>query len=134
MRRWQTLRKDSKGASAVEAALALPVAILAIIGVAQMGILYFAHAGLRHLVADGARFASISPRPTETAIRTRLQSGGFGLAPSRIGTPAITYGAQGSANYADIQVTYTVPLDFVFWRPPPIQLTENRRVYIYPAS
>jgi Flp pilus assembly pilin Flp len=128
------LRRDKKGVSAVEFALILPLLILLIVGIAQMGIMYFAHSGLRNLVADGARFASISPRPTDTAIKARINQGGFGLVPGQLGQPLVTYGKAGSADYADIQVSYTVKLDFIFWAPAPFQIQEKRRVFIYPSA
>jgi hypothetical protein len=128
-----SLRTDTRGVSAVEAALVLPLLILVIVGIAQMGTLYFANAGLRNLASEGARFAAISPRPTEAAIKSKLQQGGFGLTSSRLGIPTVTYGREGGAGWADIQVTYSVPLNFVFWAPAPVQLTETRRVFLYPT-
>ena len=128
------MRADFRGVAAIEAAILLPVLILAIVGVAQMGTLYFAHAGLRNLAADGARFASIAPRPTDAAIKARLQQGGFGLAPGRLSQPKITYGKDGLADYADIEVQYAVQLNFVFWSPESVPIVERRRVFLYPET
>jgi Flp pilus assembly pilin Flp len=128
------LRKDKKGVSAVEFALILPLLIVLIVGIAQMGILYLAHAGLRNLVADGARYASISPRPTDAAIKARLNQGGFGLTPTDLAQPAITYGNTNGNEWADISVSYTVRLNFIFWAPTPFQIQEKRRVFIYPTA
>jgi hypothetical protein len=129
-----SLRADKKGVSVVEFALILPLLILLIVGIAQMGILYFAHAGLRNLVADGARSASIAPRPTDAAIKARLNQGGFGLNPSDLAAPVITYGNTNGNEWADISVSYTVRLDFIFWAPTPFQIQERRRVFIYPTA
>jgi Flp pilus assembly protein TadG len=128
------LRKDTKGVSAVEFALILPLLVLLIVGIAQMGILYFAHAGLRNLVAEGARYASISPRPTEAAIKARINQGGFGLAASDLGQPAVTYGNTNGNEWADISVSYTVRLNFIFWAPSPFQIQQQRRVFLYPLT
>jgi len=130
----RNLRRDRRGASAIEFALVSPLLILIIVGIAQMGTLYLSHAGLRNLVADSARFAAISPRPCDAAIKARLGSGGFGLATSQLSQPIVTYGSQDNVNWADIEQRYTVQLNFVFWQPAPMQLTERRRVYIYPAN
>jgi Flp pilus assembly protein TadG len=132
--RWPRLTEDKKGVGAVEFALVLPLLILIIVGIAQMGTLYFAHAGLRNLVAEGARFASISPRPTEVAIKNRINRGGFGLIPANLGQPAITYGNTDGHNWAEITVRYSVQLNFIFWSPAPFQIEEKRRVFIYPNS
>lgn len=132
-RRGSSLRRDKKGVGALEFALILPLLILFIVGIAQMGIMYFAHAGLRNLVSEGARFASISPRPADTAIKARLNRGGFGLNSTQLKAPVVTYGTTGTNNWADISVSYTVHLNFIFWAPAPFDITETRRVFIYPV-
>jgi Flp pilus assembly pilin Flp len=132
--RLRRLGRDRSGASLVEFALAAPLLILFLVGIAQMGSLYFASAGLKNLVAEGARFASLSPRPTDAAIRARLMQGGFGLETARLTQPTIAYGRTNGADYAEIQMTYQVQLDFIFWRPAPTTLTQRRRVFIYPAA
>jgi Flp pilus assembly pilin Flp len=124
-------RRDKKGIGAVEFALILPLLILFIVGIAQMGIMYFAHSGLRNLVSEGARFASISPRPTDTAIKARLNQGGFGLVPAQLGQPAIVYGNSGGHPWAEIKMSYTVNLNFIFWSTGPFQIEEKRRVFLY---
>lgn len=128
------LRDDRNGVTAIEAALLLPVLVLAMVGIAQLGILYFAHSGLRNLVAEGARFATVSPRPTDPAIKARIQQGGFGLVQERISAPVISYGKEGQADYADIELSYSVRLNFIFWNTDPIELTERRRVFLYPDA
>ncbi len=134
MRLARTFRRDKRGASAIEFALVVPFLVIIIVGVAQMGRVYLANAGLRNLVADSARFASISPRPNDDAIKARLRTGGFGLEAASLSEPVVTYGADNGANWAQINMTYTVQLDFVFWRPAPIRLVEQRKVYIYPPA
>jgi Flp pilus assembly pilin Flp len=134
MRGLTQFRSDRSGASAIEFALVVPFLVCIIVGVAQMGRMYMANAGLRNLVADSARFASISPRPSDDAIKARLRSGGFGLQAGSLSEPVVTYGAQNGANWADITMTYSLQLDFIFWQPAPTRIVEQRRVYIYPAA
>ena len=129
-----SLRRDRKGVGALEFALILPLLILMIVGIAQMGIMYFANAGLRNLVSEGARFASISPRPTDAAIKAKLSQGGFGLNSSQLKTPVVTYGTADGNQFADISVSYTVHLNFIFWAPAPFDISETRRVFLYPAA
>ena len=133
MRLIKRLRLNERGAAALEFALALPALVMMIVGIGQLGILYMANAGLRNAVAEGARFATIFPRPSDTAIRTRITSSEFGLIPANMTTPAITHGVDGGTNYVDISVSYTVPLNFVFFTAPPVTLTESRRAYINPV-
>jgi Flp pilus assembly protein TadG len=133
-RRNLSLRRDKKGVGALEFALILPLLLLMIVGIAQMGIMYFANAGLRNLVSEGARFASISPRPTDAAIKARINQGGFGLNSAQLKAPVVTYGNTGGHQWADISVSYTVHLNFIFWSPAPFDITSSRRVFIYPAA
>lgn len=133
----RSLRRDTRGVGLVEFALMVPLLVVILVGIAQMGSLYFAHSGLRSLVADGARFASISPRPTADAVRARLRAGGFGLTTASIAEPSVTLGNTNGTSgnwYYLISVTYTLQLDYVFWRPAPTTLTETRTVYIYPMA
>ncbi len=134
IRALRPLRSDRKGATAVEFAMALPLLLLMLVGVAQMGMLFFAHAGLRNLVAEGARFASIAPRPTDAAIKTRIKQGGFGLNTASIKDPVITYGTAGTADFADITVQYETELNFIFWKTGSFNIEQKRRVFIYPES
>lgn len=129
-----SLGRDKKGVSALEFALILPLLITLIVGIAQMGIMYFANAGLRNLVAEGARFASISPRPTDAAIKARINQGGFGLNSSQLKPAVITYGNTNGNQWADISVSYTVHLNFIFWKPEPFDIQRTRRVFIYPTT
>ena len=133
MRLINRLRLNERGAAALEFALALPALVMMIVGIGQLGILYMANAGLRNAVAEGARFATIYPRPSDTAIRTRITSSEFGLIPANMTTPTIAHGVDAGTNYVDISVSYTVPLNFVFFTAPPVTLTESRRAYINPV-
>ena len=128
------LRGSERGAAALEFALVTPALVLFIIGIAQLGILFMASAGLRNAVAEGARFATTHPRPNETQIRARIASSRFGLNASNLSTVTISYGVSDSANYADITATYRVVPDFIFFRLPAVTLTETRRAFIHQTS
>ena len=128
---WTRLRRDGKGGAAVEFALVAPALITAIIGIAQLGILFFANAGLSNAVAEGARYATIYPRPTDTQIRARITAQRFGLNSQYLTTPTITPGTSNGANYVDISMSYSVPLDFVFFNGPSVTLTQTRRSYVF---
>jgi hypothetical protein len=131
MKRSLSLLRDSRGLSAVEFALLCPVLFGFLIGTAQVGTLYFANAGLRNTVEEGARAAGVYPRPTDTVIKARMAKKRFGLKSQYLGTPVITTGTDGGAQFIQIRQTYTVPLDFVFYSVKPVTLTKTRRVYIY---
>ena len=130
----QRLRSGETGAAAIEFALAMPVLVLMIVGVAQLGVLFLANAGLRSAVAEGARFATIHPRPSTAQITDRINASRFGLDPANLTAPVITYGASAGTNYAEIRMTYRVPMEFVFFSLPPVTLTETRRAFVYPTT
>ena len=129
----RSLLRDRRGLSAVEFALVCPVLFGFLIGTGQLGILYFANAGLRNAVEEGARTVGVYPRPTDATIRARMVQKRFGLRSQYLGTPQITTGKDGGADYVQISLTYQVPLDFVIVSVKPITLTKTRRVYVYPA-
>jgi Flp pilus assembly protein TadG len=133
MRSLARLLRDRRGLGAVEFALACPILLLGIIGTAQLGTLYFANAGLTNAIAEGARLATIYPRPTNTQIQARITAKRFGLEPARMTTPVITSGTSDGANYLEISATYSVPLDFVFLQTRPVTLTKRRRVFVHSA-
>ena len=131
-RRLAPLRGDSRGAALIEFALIAPVLILFLIGITRVGILFMANAGLRSAVQEGARFATIFPRPTDAAIKARIVDRRFGLDPRYVTAPTITYCMSNGAHAADIRMTYRVPMDLIFFSLPNVVLTERRRVFIQP--
>ena len=136
MRRRALLGRDQRGAGIVEFALAAPVLFLILIGLAQLGILFFANAGLSHAVAEGARLAAIYPRPADDEVAAAILQSEFGLNNRELlGEPEIVHGTDANGfTFADISLSYSVPVNFVFFETPPITLTENRRVFTQPAA
>ena len=134
MIRLRPLQRDTRGASAVEFAIVAPVLIAFLFGVAQLGILFFANAGLQNALAEGARLATIFPRPTEAAVAARISERRFGLDPARLTNPTFAYGTVNGMSYADISLSYSMPLNLWLVKTAPITLTQRRRVYIQPAA
>ena len=136
MRQPRFLVRDERGAGIVEFALAAPVLFLIIIGVAQLGILFSANAGLSHAVAEGARLAAIYPRPSDADIVAAVVDSEFSLKNGNIvADPTIVHKTDASGfTYAEISLSYRVPLDFIFFEAPPLTLTETRTVYTQPAA
>ena len=125
-------RSDSRGAAIIEFAFVAPVLILFLIGIARFGILFMANAGLRSAVQEGARCATIFPRPTDAQIKQRITSSRFGLDPANLTAATVTYGISNGAHYADIRMTYTVPMNMIFFSLPAVTLVEQRRAFIQP--
>lgn len=130
------LLRDQRGAGIVEFALAAPILFLLIIGVAQLGILFSATAGLSHAVGEGARLAAIYPLPSDDDIAEAIMESRFSLSNAHmVGDPKIVHGTDANGfTYADISLSYSVPIDFIFFETPPMVLTESRRVFTQPSA
>lgn len=123
--------RSEEGAGAVEFALIAPALFTLIIGVAQLGTLFFANAGLKHAVSEGARLAAVYPQPTPDEIKAELTDARFGLDPDHIpAPPSVVPGESAEGwDYLDISMSYEVPLNFIFFEADPVTLTETRRVF-----
>jgi Flp pilus assembly protein TadG len=132
LRRLGLLGRDKKGVSAVEFALIAPVFILLIVGIAQMGRLFYAHAGLRNAVAEGARFATIDPRPTAAQIIAQINANKATLDPTKFTTPTVTFTQDATSLdwFADIGMSYQITLDFIFYQYGPVTLSYSRRTWV----
>lgn len=130
LRRVSNLLRDRRGAAALEFAFAAPVLFLFIIGIAQLGILFFANSGLKSAVGEGARYATIYPKPPNTAVAERITSRRFGLDPAYLTAPTIANCPTGGRPCIEIQMSYSAPIDFLFFQTPPVTLVERRRVFV----
>jgi Flp pilus assembly protein TadG len=132
MIRFPRLFRDRSGVGAVEFALAAPVLLFTVIGIAQLGILFLANAGLKNAVAEGARYATTHPRPNNTQITAKIADKRFGLNAQYLKPVTITEGTADGAAFVQISLTYEVPLTFIFMKTRKVTLTETRRAYVYP--
>lgn len=126
------LFRNQRGAAAIEFGIIAPVLLLMLFGLLQLGVMFNAQAGLKNAVAEGARYATIFPNPTNDQIRDRITDRRFGMQAALISGPTITRGLggpTGNIKYVEITMTYSVPLNFVFFTLPSVTLTETRRAY-----
>jgi Flp pilus assembly protein TadG len=120
---------DRRGATAVEFALSVPVLLTLIIGILQLGTLFFANAGLQQAIESGARYASLYPNPTDTQIIAKVNNNRYGLDSTRITGPSLSHGTSNGVNYVDLTMSYSVPLNFVFFQVGSINLSQSQRAY-----
>lgn len=125
------LRHDRRGTTIVEFAIAAPVLIGMVLVIIQLGVLLGANAGLRAAVEDGARYATIYPKPTDSQIIARVKQKRFLLDTSRTTEPVITHGTTNGVTYADVTMSYSAPLNLVLFSTPPVTLSYTRRAYQY---
>ena len=134
MKRFLPFRRDQRGVSAVEFALIAPALLSMLVGITQLGALYFAKADLRNAVAAGARRAQIFPRPAPDAVVTEIKAKMVRLDQTKLTGPTVTVTESGTYHYADIEVRYAVPLNFIIYKPAPVTLIERRRVFLQPTA
>lgn len=125
------LRRDTRGIGAVEFALVAPVLISFVIGISQMGKLFFANADMKNAMAHGARAASVWPVPEDAtilaAVNDRLaRTSGLSRANVEIERDQDDNGN----DFVEIEMTYQVPLEFIFFNVGPVTLRDSRKVYI----
>ena len=121
---------NARGSATAEFAMALPVFILFLVGIGQLGIVFAANAGLQQAVGEGARYATLYPRPDDTAIAARIQRAAFALNGGEVDAPVLTHGRSNGVPYVDIALTYRPRLNFVFFPGPEISLSRSRRAYL----
>jgi Flp pilus assembly protein TadG len=133
MSRLMNLKRDNRGSSAVEFAIAVPVLVSFIWGIFQVGLLFWANAGMQHALGEGARFATLcinpSPAcgvPTDAQIQARISSKVFG---TQNGTFTVSPPVNG-AGFKTLSVTYTTPTNFLFISGPTVTLNKTKKVYI----
>ena len=132
------LRRNQRGAAAVEFAIALPVMLVMIYGIFQVGLIYQANAGMQHALGEAARLATLCTpsgqtctSPSDTAIVAKMNETKFGTNIGTFSTPSVTTPAPAQCTFCrDLSITYTVTPNFLFFTAPPITLTRSKRVYL----
>lgn len=122
------LRSHERGAGLVEFALVAPVLFAFLLGIAELGILFLANAGLTSAVEDAARYATIYPRPSQSAITSRISANRWGLNAANITGPTVTFNTTANPKYVDISMSYNVTIYYVLGSKT-ITLTQTRRAY-----
>lgn len=140
MKKLIALRGNEGGAAAIEMAIALPVLVVMLWGIFQIGIASQAIAGMQHGLGEGARLATLCVNPTSTgtcsaptdaAIRQRVQDKAFGVGVGTFSTPTVTTPATTDCvNCRDLSVTFSMPMNFLFFQGPTINLTQSKRIYL----
>jgi Flp pilus assembly protein TadG len=140
MRKLLALRRNERGAAAIEMAIAVPVLMLFIYGIFEIGVAGQAIAGMQHGLGEGARFATIcvNPtsagvcgKPTDDEIAARIQAKKFGVGVGTFDDPVVsTPATTDCVNCRDLSVTFHMPMNFLFFSAPSINITRTKRVYL----
>lgn len=142
-----TLSRDDRGAAAIEIAIALPTLVTLIWGIFQLGIAFQANAGMQHALGEGARLATLCVNPTvddgcstptDAQILAKVNAKLFGTGIGTFNTaisrpaddPATTSVDESKVDYIDLNATFAMPMNFLFFNGPNISLTQTKRVYM----
>ena len=120
--------RENRAATLVEFAMVCPILFAMLIGIANLGILFLANAGLRNAVEDAARYATIWPRPTATQITSRIAAKRWGLTPANIVGPTAVF-TDSTPDYVTISMSYNITIDYLFGSRT-VTLTQTRRSYV----
>jgi Flp pilus assembly protein TadG len=125
------LRRNEDGAAAIEFAIAVPVLVLMLYGIFQIGLLFQANAGMQHALGEGARLATLydtsttSKVPTDTAIKAKINATLFGKSDGNFTvSDPVTVG-----NYKTLTVSYSRAMSFLFFQGPTVTISRSKRVY-----
>ena len=124
--RW---RMNNRGTTALEFALVAPVLLMLLIGIIQLGILFYVQAGLKSTVEDAARYATLWPTPSQAQIEQRIASHRFGMDIKNTVGPTVIFSENQTPNFVTISMSCNVTLDYIFGEKT-LVLSESRRAYV----
>ena len=130
-----SLRADDRGTATIEMAICLPVLVLMLWGIFQLGIAFQASAGMQHALGEGARLATICQNPTaqgvctnatNAEIRARIAARTYGTGVGTFTVPDVEEGA----GFRVLKVQFEMPMNFLFFNGPNVRLEQTKRVYV----
>ena len=131
MTRLKSIRRDERGTAVIEMAFALPILLLFVYGIFQFGVILQANAGIQHALGEGARYATLYPKPADDLIVSKMSNTVFGLDIGTFSTPTVTTPATTACTGCRLlTVNYTVTPNFLFFNGPQITLVRTKQVYV----
>ena len=124
------LSRNEKGAAVIEMAFALPILIMLLWMVVQLGLVLRAMSGIQHSLGEGARVATLWPVPSENTITNKMEAAVYGIGPGNFTIVDPVAGTADGSDYLDLQVTYTQDTDLIFLPGPTINVSRSKRVWV----
>lgn len=124
------LKREQRGAAVIEMAFALPALIVLMWMIVQLGLVFRAMSGIQHGLGEGARTATLFPKPSDATIRTKISDAVYGIGPGSFTIANPVTGTQDGATYLDLRVTYTQNTDLLLFPGPTINVSRSKRVWI----
>jgi Flp pilus assembly protein TadG len=103
------VRRNERGAAAIEFALVLPLLVLLFVGIAEMGRLYYLQATLSGAAREGARVMALQNDAGAARTAVKTAAGTVAVSDAQIVVSPAT-GNCLSPTLATISITFTTPL------------------------
>ena len=124
--RFGLLADDTRGATIIELAFVLPIMLIFLFGIMQLGMVFEGQAGMSHALGGGARLATLYPAPSATAIQDRMQNSVFKA--NNFGNYQVMPIVQNGKTVL-LEVKYTMPMSFFMINLPDVTLDRQKLVY-----
>jgi Flp pilus assembly pilin Flp len=123
------IKRDDSGAAVIEMAFALPILIILIWMIVQLGLVLRAMSGIQHALGEGARLATIWPVPDVDTIQDKMNDAVYGIGPGDFDIPPPVEDEADGSEYLDLTVTYSQDTDLLLIPGPTINVTRTKRVW-----
>ena len=126
------LKRDERGAAVIEMAFALPVLIVMLWMIVQLGLVFRATAGIQHALGEGARQATVwtGENVDEARIKDAVEAAVYGIGPGNFTVPDPTRGDDCDDQCLDVTVRYVQETDLLLVPGPTIRVERTKRVWV----
>ena len=130
MKQLKRLSHNEDGVAVIEMAFALPILVMLLWMMIQLGLVVRAMSGIQHALGEGARTATLWPVPTNATIEDKMEAAVYGIGPGEFTIVDPVAGTADGSNFLDLQVTYTQDTDLLFLPGPTISVSRSKRVWV----
>jgi Flp pilus assembly protein TadG len=130
MKQLKRLSHNEDGVAVIEMAFALPILVMLLWMMIQLGLVFRAMSGIQHALGEGARTATLWPVPTNATIEDKMEAAVYGIGPGEFTIVDPVAGTADGSNFLDLQVTYTQDTDLLFLPGPTISVSRSKRVWV----
>ena len=124
------LASNERGAAVIEMAFALPTLVIMLWALVQLGLVYRAMSGIHHGLGEGARLATLYPKPTTDKIKDKISKAVYGIGPGSFQINNPVEGTADGGEYLDLKVTYSQKTDLLIIPGPTISVSRSKRVWV----
>ena len=130
MKQLKRLSHNEDGVAVIEMAFALPILVMLLWMMIQLGLVFRAMSGIQHALGEGARTATLWPVPTNATIEDKMEAAVYVIGPGEFTIVDPVAGTADGSNFLDLQVTYTQDTDLLFLPGPTISVSRSKRVWV----